>query len=144
MATGFRMRVIGYDPHVPADAMRAGGIEKASELSALLGASDVISIHAVLNAETRHLIGARALDLMKPSAFLINVARGAIVDEAALVAALAQKRIAGAALDVYSQEPLAQSGHPMSMLYNMDNVILSPHLTFYTQEAMARLTDDTL
>ena len=94
----------------------------------------MVSIHAVLNAETRHLIGARELSLMKPSAFLINVSRGAIVDEAALVAALAQKRIAGAALDVYSQEPLAQSGHPMSALYRMDNVILSPHLTFYTAE----------
>ena len=144
MAAGFRMRVVGYDPHVPADAMRAAGIEKADHLDALLDDSDVVSIHAVLNAETRHLIGAHELSLMKPSAFLINVARGAIVDEAALLAALAQKRIAGAALDVYSQEPLAQSGHPMSALYNMDNVILSPHLTFYTAEAMARLTDDTL
>ena len=74
----------------PAEAMRAGGIEKADDLEALLEASDVVSIHAVLNAETRHLIGARELGLMKPSAFLINVSRGAIVDEAALVAALQQ------------------------------------------------------
>ena len=144
MAAGFRMRVIGYDPHVSADAMQAAGIEKIAELPALLGASDVVSIHAVLNAETRHLIGARELGLMKPSAYLINVSRGAIVDEAALVAALQETRIAGAALDVFSQEPLAQSRHPMSALYKMDNVILSPHLTFYTAEAMARLTDDTL
>jgi len=81
---------------------------------------------------------------MKRSAYLINVSRGAIVDEAALVAALEQRGVAGAALDVYSQEPLAPAGHPMSALYAMDNVILFPHLTFYTEEAMARLTDDTL
>ena len=81
---------------------------------------------------------------MKPSAFLINVSRGAIVDEAALVVALREKRIAGAALDVFSQEPLTHAGHPMSALYEMDNVILFPHLTFYTAEAMARLTEDTL
>ena len=144
MATGFRMRVIGYDPHVPAEAMREGGIEKAGALDALLMQSDVVSIHAVLNAQTRHLIGAHELGLMKRSAYLINVSRGAIVDEAALVAALRDKRIAGAALDVFSREPLTHTGHPMSALFGMDNVILSPHLTFYTEEAMARLTDDTL
>ena len=144
MAAGFRMRVLGFDPHVAAEAMRAGGIEKTDRLDALLEASDVVSIHAVLNAETRHLIGARELALMKPTAYLINVSRGAIVDEAALVAALENERIAGAALDVFSQEPLTHTGHPMSALYAMDNVILFPHLAFYTEEAMRRLTDDTL
>jgi D-3-phosphoglycerate dehydrogenase len=144
MAAGFRMRVIGYDPHVSADQMRAGGIEKVDDLPSLLRASDIVSIHAVLNDETRHLIGGLELGLMKPRAFLINVARGAIVDEAALVVALREKVIAGAALDVYSREPLAHAGHPMSALYAMDNVILFPHLTFYTEEAMRRLTEDTL
>jgi D-3-phosphoglycerate dehydrogenase len=144
MAAGFRMRVIGFDPHVSAETMRAGGIEKIAGLHALLAASDVVSIHAVLNDETRHLIGGLELGLMKPSAFLINVSRGAIVDEAALVLALREKVIAGAALDVYSREPVAHSGHPMSALYGQDNVILFPHLTFYTEEAMARLTEDTL
>ena len=144
MAAGFRMRVIGYDPYVSAEAMRAGGIAKVDDLRALLATSDVVSIHAVLNDETRHLIGGLELGLMKPSAFLINVSRGAIVDEAALVVALREKVIAGAALDVYSREPLAHVGHPMSELFGMDNVILFPHLTFYTAEAMARLTEDTL
>jgi D-3-phosphoglycerate dehydrogenase len=138
------MRVIGYDPNVPADAMRAGGIEKIDDLHALLAQSDVVSIHAVLNADTRHLIGPAELAAMKRSAFLINVSRGAIVDEAALVSALANKQIAGAALDVYGAEPLAHTGHPMSPLFAMDNVILSPHLTFYTEEAMARLEEDAL
>ncbi len=105
--------------------------------------SDIVSIHAVLNDETRHLIGGLELGLMKPSAFLINVSRGAIVDEAALVVALREKVIAGAALDVFSQEPM-HSDHPMAALYEMDNVILFPHLTFYTEEAMRRLTEDTL
>ena len=143
MASGFRMRVIGYDPHVSAEAMRAGGIEKIDDLRGLLAASDIVSIHAVLNDETRHLIGGLELGLMKPSAFLINVSRGAIVDEAALVVALREKVIAGAALDVFSQEPMHVE-HPMAALYEMDNVILFPHLTFYTEEAMRRLTDDTL
>ena len=144
MAAGFRMRVIGYSPHTPDDVLRGAGIERCADLGTLMETSDVISVHAVLNAETRHLIGARELARMKPSALLINVARGAIVDEAALVAALREKRIAGAALDVYSQEPVTHTGHPMSALYRMDNVILFPHLTFYTEEAMRRLTEDTL
>ncbi|MGB9368539.1 MAG: C-terminal binding protein [Xanthobacteraceae bacterium] len=143
MASGFRMRVIGYDPHVSAGQMRAAGIEKADDLRVLLAASDIVSIHAVLNDETRHLIGGLELGLMKPSAFLINVSRGAIVDEAALVVALREKVIAGAALDVFSQEPVHVE-HPMAALYEMDNVILFPHLTFYTEEAMRRLTEDTL
>ena len=147
MAGGFRMRVIGYDPNVSRDAMRAGGqvgsIEKIDDLHALLAQSDIVSIHAVLNADTLCLIGPRELAAMKSSAFLINVSRGAIVDEAALVVALREARIGGAALDVFSQEPM-HIDHPMAALYEMDNVILFPHLTFYTQEAMARLTDDTL
>ena len=144
MAAGFRMRVVGCDPYVSAEQMRAAGIEKIDDLHGLLRSSDIVSIHAVLNDETRHLIGGHELSLMKPSAFLINVSRGAIVDEEALVVALREKVIAGAALDVSSREPLAHAGHPMSALFAMDNVILFPHLTFYTGEAMGRLTDDTL
>ena len=143
MASGFRMRVIGYDPNVSRETMRAGGIEKIDDLHALLQQSDVVSIHTVLNAETLYLIGTRELAAMKRSAFLINVSRGAIVDEAALLVALREQRIAGAALDVFAQEPM-HVDHPLAALYEMDNVILFPHLTFYTQEAMARLTADTL
>jgi D-3-phosphoglycerate dehydrogenase len=143
MASAFRMRVIGCDPNVSRDSMRAGGIERSDDLHALLAQSDVVSIHAVLNADTLYLIGPRELAAMKRTAFLINVSRGAIVDEAALVGALREKRIGGAALDVFAQEPM-HSDHPMAALYEMDNVILFPHLTFYTQEAMARLTEDTL
>jgi D-3-phosphoglycerate dehydrogenase len=143
MAGGFRMRVIGYDPNLSSETMRAGGIEKIDDLQVLLQQSDVVSIHAVLNDDTLYLIGPRELAAMKRTAFLINVSRGAIVDEAALVVALREARIGGAALDVFSQEPM-HVDHPLAALYEMDNVILFPHLTFYTQEAMARLTDDTL
>ncbi len=136
VATGFRMRVLSYDPYVANATHR--------DLRAMLAECDFVSIHCVLNPETRHLIGERELRAMKPTAYLINVSRGAIVDELALLKTLETGSIAGAALDVYSQEPLAKQGHPLSALYAMDNVILSPHLTFYTQEAMARLEADTL
>jgi D-3-phosphoglycerate dehydrogenase len=81
---------------------------------------------------------------MKPSAVLINVARGALVDEVALVEALLSGRIAGAGLDVFSQEPLSTSGHPLSPIIALPNVLLTPHLTFYTHEAMERLERETL
>jgi D-3-phosphoglycerate dehydrogenase len=136
MAAGFRMRVLSHDPYVARATHR--------DLRGMLAECDFVSIHCVLNAQTRHLIGEAELRAMKPGAYLINVSRGAIVDETALLNALLEKRIAGAALDVYSQEPLSKQGHPLRALYAMDNVILSPHLTFYTHEAMARLEADTL
>jgi len=144
MAKGFRMRVLGYDPNVDVSTMREVGIERCETLVEMLKACDIVSIHTALNEQTRHLIGARELAVMRPHALLINTARGALVDEAALVVALQEKRIGGAGLDVFSQEPLAREGHPMSALFKMENVILSPHLTFYTEEAMARLEDETL
>jgi len=140
MAQGFGMRVLGFDPY----AVIPDGVKKKENLKEMLAECDFVSIHCVLNAETRHLIGAAELRAMKRSAFLVNVSRGAIVDEAALLRALLEQRIAGAALDVFSQEPLAKLGHPLRALYAMDNVVLSPHLTFYTQEAMARLEAETL
>jgi len=141
---GFRMRVVGFDPHVDADAMARRGVAKRDDLHAMLAESDFVSVHSVLSPGTRHLLGTYELDCMKRGAFLVNVSRGAIVDEDALVIALTQGRLAGAALDVYSREPLAKTGHPLAPLYAMDNVILWPHLTFYTAEAMQRLEDETL
>ncbi len=141
---GFNMRVLAYSPHTSADNLLERGAEKREDLHEMLGECDFVSIHAVLNSETHHLIDASCFEAMKPGAYLINSARGAIVDEMSLVEALQSGRIAGASLDVYSSEPLALSGHPMSPLFKMDNVILTPHLTFFTAEAMQRLEEDTL
>ncbi len=141
---GFRARVIGYDPSAGIDELTAAGIEKIDGLHDMLAQSDFVSVHCVLKPETRHLIGDAELRCMKRSAFLINSSRGAIVDERALLLALKENRIAGAGLDVFSQEPLALDGHPLSELFAMDNVLLSPHLTFYTCEAMLRLEEEVL
>ena len=141
---GFGMRVLGFDPHVEDAYLAQAGVERRTDLRALAAESDFLSVHCVLNDETRGIVGERALAAMKRSAFLVNVSRGAIVDEEALLRALQEKRIAGAALDVYSREPLAKIGHPLSALYAMDNVIVFPHLTFFTREAMRRLEDETL
>lgn len=141
---GFRARVLGYDPNVSAATMRQHGIGKVDDLNTMLEQCDFVSIHAVLNPDSHHLVGEQQLACMKPGAFLINVSRGAIVDENALLMALKGGQIAGAGLDVYSEEPIAKSGHALSELYAMDNVILSPHLTFYTAEAMFRLEQESL
>ena len=141
---GFRMRVLGYSPHSDAARFADAGVERRTDLVALASESDFLSVHCVLNGETRGLVSEHVLAAMRPTAFLINVSRGAIVDEQALLSALQEKRIAGAALDVYSREPLAKTGHPLSALYAMDNVIVFPHLTFFTREAMQRLEDETL
>ena len=138
------MRVLGYDPHVDRKTMQHAGVEKCEQLPDLLAQSDFVSLHSVLNKDTRHLIGRTELALMKSSATLINVSRGALVDEAALVEALVSGRIAGAGLDVYGQEPLSLANHPLSPLFKLSNVILTPHLTFYTHEAMERLEVETL
>ncbi len=143
MAAAFRMRVLAFDPHLERQAWPAG-VERCAELDELLARSDAVSIHCVLDTQTRHLLGAAQLARMKPEALLVNVARGEIVDEAALLQALTEGRIAGAALDVYGREPLSRQGHPLSALYGMDNVLLWPHLSFYTHEAMQRLEDETL
>lgn len=141
---GFRARVIAYSPGTSADEMAHLGVEKVDDLHHLLRQSDFVSLHCTLNASTRHIIGAAELAAMKPTAFLINSSRGALVDEGALVAALTEGRIAGAGLDVFSSEPLSLSGHLMSPLFAMPNVIMLPHLTFYTAEAMERLESETL
>ncbi len=118
-ALAYEMKVLGYAVR-PAEVDR--GIQM-TDMETLLRFSDVITLHCSLNERTHHLIGPREFDSMKPSAFLINTARGAIVDEAALIEALQRKRIAGAGLDVFEQEPLPKE----SPLRRMENVILTPH-----------------
>lgn len=141
---GFRARVVGYDPGKTPEEMRSLGVEPYDHLHAMLAVCDFVSLHVALSDSTRHLIGASELAAMKSSAILINSARGALVDEAALLRALKTGQIAGAGLDVFCQEPLNQQDHPLKELYSMENVILSPHVAFYTTEAMERLESETL
>src|SRR5439155_7147853 len=120
---GFGMRVVFHDPYPPPPAAVAElSAEPRSGLEGVLREADFVSLHCPATPETRHLIDAGRLALMKPTAFLINTARGDVVDEAALVAALQQQRIAGAALDVYEREPQV-TPDPTTM----ENVVLLPH-----------------
>jgi phosphoglycerate dehydrogenase-like enzyme len=136
IANAFEMRVLAWSPRLTEDVALAAGAERR-ELSDLLRESDIVSVHLTLAAESRGLLNAQRLGLMKPTAYLVNTARGPIVDEAALVAALAQRRIAGAGLDVFDTEPLPAE-HPLTKL---PNVILTPHLGWPTDEAYARFAD---
>ena len=143
MALGFRMRVLAFDPHAD-EATWPAEVGRLATLEQMLPRCDAVSVHCVLNAATQGLLGAAELAQMRAGAVLVNVSRGEIVDEAALLATLQRGHLGGAALDVYGQEPLTREGHPLSALYDMDNVLLWPHLTFYTHEAMQRLADETL
>ena len=133
LAAAFGMRVLAWGPHLTAAAASRAGAEHRP-LDDLLQESDVVSIHATLSPESRGLLDARRLGLMKPTAYLVNTARGPIVDEQALVRALQDRRIAGAALDVFDQEPLPPD-HPLTTL---TNVVLTPHSGWPTDEAYAR------
>jgi len=142
--SGFRAKVLGYDPNVSEEAMLNAGVKKIENLQDMLGRCDFVSVHCVLNDDTYDLVAEAEFNCMKPTAFLINTCRGAVVNEQAMLNALKASQIAGAGLDVYSQEPVAHSGHALSELYAMNNVILMPHLTFYTHESMQRLEQETL
>jgi len=127
IARFFGMRVLAWSENLTAERAAECGAELVP-LEALMQQSDLVSVHLVLSKRTRGLIGARELGLMRPDALFVNTARGPIVDEAALVAALREQRIAGAALDVFDQEPLPPD-HPLLAL---DNVIISPHMAYVT------------
>lgn len=127
---GFNMRVLGHQRRIeelPAEA-------RPASLEDLVGESDFIVIACPLTPQTRHLFNAQRLAAMKPTAWLINISRGAVIQEEALVAALKERRIAGAMLDVYENYRLAP-GHP---LFSLDNVILTPHLAAVTRESRGR------
>ena len=127
---GFGMRIVFHDPYPPpAQVVAELGAESRRTVEEVLREADFVSLHSPATPETHHLINAERLALMKPSAFLINTARGDIVDEAALVAALAAGRIAGAALDVFEREPQVSPE-----LLRMENVVLLPHLGSATRE----------
>lgn len=133
-AQAFGMKVIAYDPYVPKEVFTGAGVEGV-DFPTLLKTSDYVSIHSPLVPETRNLFNADAFKQMKKTAYLVNTARGPIIDEAALARALDQRQIAGAALDVMAQEPPASD----SPLFGRDNVIITPHTSFYSEESLVEL-----
>ena len=132
-AKAFGLRVVTYDPYVPDELATAAGVDRV-DFAELLKLSDYVSIHTPLVPETEGLFSADVFRKMKPTAYLINTARGPIVDEAALAHALDAGQLAGAALDVLSQEPPTASP-----LLGRDNVILTPHMSFYSVESLVEL-----
>jgi D-3-phosphoglycerate dehydrogenase len=129
-------RLLAYDPYIGNQSPGGLAVALIESLEALLPEVDILSLHLPLNAETVRIIDRRALSLMKPTAWLINTARGGLVDETALAEALESGVIAGAGLDVFDPEP-PQPGHP---LFALDNVIITPHRAFYTQEGLRKLS----
>jgi microcystin synthetase protein McyI len=132
----FNMTVLGYDPYVSREKMQEYGATKVDRLDDMLPHVDFLSVHAPHTKETFHIVSTAQLAKMKPTAYLMNCARGPLVDEQALVEALRNKVIAGAALDVFEPEP-ALDNNP---LYQMPNVIVTPHLAGVTREARKRMS----
>jgi D-lactate dehydrogenase len=160
IARGFGMHVLAFDLQPDAAATRALGFAYA-DLDRLLAESDVVTLHVPGNAHTRHLIAGPQFARMKPSAILINTARGSVVDHRALVRALAEKRIAGAGLDVLPEEPVVREEAELlrsvyeerhnldtllanEVLTHMTNVVMTPHSAFNTKEAVRRILDTTV
>lgn len=131
-ALGFDMQVLAYDPYVKHEDIPAG--ISLTGFEDLLGQADYVSLHTALTGETRHMIGAHQLKLMKPTAYFINTARGALVDEEALYTALTQNQIAGAALDVFNEEPPKDSP-----LIGLENVVVTAHIGAHTRESIERV-----
>jgi D-3-phosphoglycerate dehydrogenase / 2-oxoglutarate reductase len=133
-AAGLNLRLLGYDPYLPAARAAELGVALVS-LDDLLAQSDYVTLHCPLIAETRHLIGAAQLACMKPTAYLINMARGPVVDQPALYDALTRGVIAGAAVDVLEQEP----PNPADPLLQLPNIIITPHTSSWSADSLIQL-----
>lgn len=127
--------IVAFDPYAPEDLELPRGVGRAVDLNELLSLSDVVSLHCPLTKETRHMLGARALSVMKPSAVVVNVSRGGLVDERALLEALDAGKLAGAGLDVFETEP-PPPDHP---LIRHPRVLATPHVAWRSQEATVEL-----
>jgi D-3-phosphoglycerate dehydrogenase len=132
MKAAFNMRILGYDPYLDAGILAGHGVEKVERLEDMLPYCDFVSLHCPGGAETHHMINAARLACLKQGAYLINTARGSVIDEAALVAALDSGHLGGTAIDVYDPEP-PLPGNP---LLRMDNVIVTPHFCAMTEESL--------
>jgi D-3-phosphoglycerate dehydrogenase len=135
VAAAYCMKVIAYDPYIQLEAASRMGVSLVAQMDHVFRQADVISLHTPLTPETRALVNAARLRLMKPTAFLVNFSRGEIVDEKALYEALKTGVIAGAAIDVFDPEP-PLADNP---LFELDNIILSPHSAALTQECVIRM-----
>jgi D-3-phosphoglycerate dehydrogenase / 2-oxoglutarate reductase len=133
-AKAFGIKVIAFDPFAKAEVFKAAGVEQMG-FDMLLEAADYVSVHAPLTPNTRGMMNAQVFAKMKKGAYLVNTARGPLIDEAALIAALDSGHLGGAGLDVVASEPLAKD----SALLGRDNVIISPHTAFYSIEALDEL-----
>jgi D-3-phosphoglycerate dehydrogenase len=131
LAAAFGMRVLGYDPYVADDELRRRGVEPVKSLDALLPQLDVLTCHAPLTPETRGLVNARTLALMKRGAIFVNTSRGSVQEERAVFEALTRGHLAAAGLDVFEDEP-SSVDHP---LFNLENVIVSSHVAGVTAES---------
>ena len=136
-AAGLAMKVYGYDPYVAPGAY-AGSAERVESLDGLLGAVDFLTLHVGLSPETRHLLDDERIATLKPGCRVLNTSRGAVIDERALIRGLEEGRIAGAALDVFEEEPIA-ADHP---LCRAPNVLLTPHIASSSRESMDRMAID--
>jgi D-3-phosphoglycerate dehydrogenase len=134
------MRTLVYDPYVDAKEIKAVGAEPVTDLDAAVREADFITIHCPKNSETTDLFDARRLALMKPAAYIVNTARGGIINELALHEALANGKIAGAGIDVFEKEP-APIDHP---LLKLSNVVVAPHMAGVTRESMDRMAINTV
>jgi D-3-phosphoglycerate dehydrogenase len=132
---GFSMNVLAYDKYISEETARGHGAELCNNFDDLLAKADFITLHVPATPENYHLIGETEFKKMKKSAYLINTARGTIVDAAALAAALQQKVIAGAALDVFEREPPAVD----DPLFTLDNLLVTPHMSAHSEEGLIRM-----
>ena len=132
-ARALNMSVIGYDPYISKEKLEEEGIEKVESVGEVMERADFISIHVPHTPETHHLINEEMLSKMKTSAYIINCARGGVVDEKALYNALKENKIAGAALDVYEEEPAKNNP-----LFELDNAVFTPHIGASTKEGQIR------
>ncbi|GBD08192.1 Hydroxypyruvate reductase [Candidatus Thermoflexus japonica] len=139
LAHGFHARVLAFDPGVPSEAIRESGAEPV-DLETLLREADILSLHAALTEENFHMLSHEAFRKMKPGVILVNTARGELIDEAALIAALESGRVAGAALDVVEGEPIGPD-HP---LLRFPNVLIVPHIAAYTHETLRRMGEKVI
>ncbi len=134
-AKAFDMEILAYDPYVPDSVFAGLGAARARDTDALFAASDILSLHAPLTPDTKHIVNAATIQRMKPSAYLVNTSRGALINETDLAAALRCGKLAGAALDVLNSEPLTADNE----LSGLGNVLFTPHAAFYSEGSSIEL-----